>query len=258
MKRTPTHFALVVASALATLSSLDAAAAKAADLTVFAAASLTNVLQELGTAYETSGGDHVVYNFGASSTLARQIDEGAPADVFFCADEAKMDGLEKRGELVPGTRSSLLSNALVIVVAADSKIKIASPRDLTTSAIRVLALADPQTVPAGIYAKAYLRTAGVWHDVIDKVVPTENVRAALSAVEAGNAEAAIVYRTDAAISVKVRVAFDVPLVEAPKISYPVAVLKQSAKVENAKRFVDFLKSADGKAAFRRYGFIVPD
>ena len=235
-----------------------AVTAQAAELTVFAAASLTNVLQELGTAYETAGGDHIVYSFGASSTLARQIDEGAPADVFFAADEAKMDGLEKQGELVAGTRSSLLSNSLVIVVAADSKLEIAGPRDLATTAIRVLALAEPQTVPAGIYAKAYLRTSGVWHDVIDKVVPTENVRAALAAVEAGNAEAAIVYKTDAAISTKVRVAFDVPVAEAPKISYPVAVLKQSAKGESARRFVDYLKSADGKAAFRRYGYIVPD
>ena len=144
------------------------------------------------------------------------------------------------------------------MVAADSKLKIAGPRDLTTPAVRVLALAEPQTVPAGIYAKAYLRTAGVWRDVIDKVVPTENVRAALSAVEAGNAEAAIVYKTDAAISTKVRVAFEVPTAEAPKISYPVAVLKQSTKPDNARRFVDFLKSADGKAAFRRYGFIAPE
>jgi molybdate transport system substrate-binding protein len=186
-----------------------AIAAPAPELTVFAAASLAESLQEIGAAYEKAGGSHVAFNFGASSTLARQISEGAPADVFFSADEAKMDGLARQGHVLAETRRSPLANSLVFVVAAGSSIRIASARDLLDASIRVVALAEPQSVPAGIYAKEYLRSIGVWGDVIDKVVPTENVRAAMATVEAGNADAAIVYKTDAAISSKVKVALEV-------------------------------------------------
>ena len=121
-----------------------------------------------------------------------------------------MNGLEKRKLLLPGTRKSVLSNTLVIVVPADSNLKIAGPTDLAAPSIRALALAEPQTVPAGIYAKEYLRKQGLWSKVIDRVVPTENVRAALAAVESGNVDAGIVYKTDAGISKKVKIAYEVP------------------------------------------------
>ncbi|HSS49070.1 MAG TPA: molybdate ABC transporter substrate-binding protein, partial [Thermoanaerobaculia bacterium] len=176
--------------------------AAAAEVNVFAAASLTDALKEIATTYESSSGDKLVFNFGASSTLARQIQEGAPADLFFSADEAKMDSLAKGGLVVKETRKSLLSNTLVVVVPVDSKLVIASPADLATSKVRVLALAEPQSVPAGIYAKEWLKTQKLWSRVIDKVVPTENVRAALAAVESGNVDAGIVYKTDAGISKK--------------------------------------------------------
>jgi len=227
------------------------------EVTVFAAASLTNVLQELGESFERGGGPRVVFNFASSSTLARQIEEGAPADVFFSADEAKMDGLEKRGEVLPGSRRSLLSNALVIAVPDASPTRIAGAQDLAGAAVRVLALAQPDSVPAGIYAKEYLVAAGVWPRVIDKIVPTENVRGALAAVEAGNADAAIVYKTDAAISRKVKVAYEVPLAEAPKISYPLAVIQHGRNVEGGKAFVAYLESPPALEVFRRFGFVVP-
>lgn len=193
------------------------AALPAAEVKVSAAASLTDALRELATSYEKQSGDTVLFNLGASSTLARQIQEGAPADVFFSADEEKMNGLE-RGHLAPGTRRSLLSNSLVVVVAADGPLRMSAIRDLAQPRFRALALAEPQTVPAGIYAKEYLRKIGLWSVVIDRVIPTENVRAALAAVESGNVEAGIVYKTDALISRKVRVAWEVPRGEGPDIS----------------------------------------
>src|SRR6266571_2206642 len=131
-------------------------AARAGELTVFAAASLSDALKEIAVIYEKQSGDRVVFNFGASSTLARQIEEGAPADVFFSADEAKMDGLETNARLLKETRKSRLSNALVIIVTADSSLAIPSASKLADSAIKRLALADPKAVPAGIYSKTYL------------------------------------------------------------------------------------------------------
>lgn len=230
--------------------------ATAGEVTVFAAASLTSVLQEQAADWQKAGGEKVVFNFAASSALAVQISSGAPADIFFSADEAKMDQLEKKKLLVPGSRQSLLSNTLVVVVAAESNLAVTRPQDLAKN-VRVLALAEPQTVPAGIYAKEYLRGAGVWPQVIDKVVPTDNVRAALAAVEAGNADAAIVYATDASISKKVKVAWEIPAVEGPKISYPLALIAGSKEEAAARRFAEYLASEAGKATFRRHGFLVP-
>jgi molybdate transport system substrate-binding protein len=222
-----------------------------------AAASLTDALQEIKTAYESSGGDTIVLNLGASSTLARQIEEGAPADLFLSADEAHMDALEKRGRVLAGTRRSVLSNTLVVVVPLDSPLRIASPADLVSPRIRHLALAEPQSVPAGIYAREYLRRLNLWDPVSDRVVPTENVRGALAAVETGNADAGIVYKTDAGISRKVRIAFEVPLAEGPRISYPFAVIAGSKRREAARRFLAYLESPAALAIFEKYGFLIP-
>ena len=229
--------------------------AAAVEVTVFAAASLTDAMQEIGSAYEKETGDKVVLNLGASSALARQIQEGAPADLFFSADEAKMNDLEKRGLVAKGTRRSLLSNTLVVVVPTDSSLKITAPADLTK--VRALALAEPQSVPAGIYAKEWLKSLKLWSRVIDKVIPTENVRAALAAVESGNADAGIVYKTDAGISKKVRVAYEVAVAEGPKISYPLAVIAESKRQEAARRLLSYLESDAALDVFRKYGFLLP-
>ena len=233
------------------------ATAAPANVNVFAAASLTDSLKEIAAAYEKRTGDKIVFNFGASSFLARQIEEGAPADIFFSADEAKMDGLEKKGLLVKETRKSRLSNSLVIVVATDSPLQISSAQDLVQTKIKRIALADPATVPAGIYAKQYLEKLGLWVAVEPRVVPTDNVRAALSAVESGNVEAGIVYKTDAGISKKVKIAYEVAREEGPVISYPVAVLKDSRQLDAAKRFLKELDSDDAARVFGKFGFIVP-
>jgi len=231
-------------------------ALKAAEITVFAAASLSESLQEIGVDYQKATGNKVSFNFGASSFLARQIEEGAPADLFFSADEAKMDGLEKKGLIVKETRKSLLSNTLVIVVAKDRGVAIESPADLATEKVKRVALAETKTVPAGIYAKEFLQKEKLWEPVQAKVVPTENVRGALAAVEAGNVDAGIVYKTDAAISRKVRIAYEVAAQRGPKISYPVAVLKDSSHATAAKEFLARLESPDATKVFRKFGFIV--
>jgi molybdate transport system substrate-binding protein len=238
------------------LAALSASARLAAgEVTVFAAASLSDALRELAAAHEKATGDTVRLNLGASSILARQIEEGAPADLFFSADEAKMDDLARAGLIDPATRRSLLSNSLVIVVAADSGLQLRSAEDLTLPAIRRLAIAEPETVPAGIYARAYLRQKGLWEKVADKTIPTENVRAALAAVESGNVDAGIVYRTDALSSKKVRIACEVPRGAGPRISYPVAVVKGGGNPAGARRFLALLASPAGQSVFAKYGFV---
>src|SRR5438046_4043872 len=223
---------------LATVVLLATTLVHAAEVTVFAAASLTDSLKEIATSYEKQSDAKVVFNFGASSSLARQIEEGAPADIFFSADEAKMDGLEKKGLVIKETRKSRLSNSIVIVVAAERGAAIETPKDLATEKLKRLALAEPRTVPAGIYAREYLQKENLWQAVEAKVVPTENVRAALAAVEAGNAEAGMVFKTDAAISRKVKVAYEVPPSDGPAISYPMAAMREAKEPESANRFLD--------------------
>lgn len=231
----------------------------AAEVTVFAAASLTDALTEIEAAWEKAGGEPVVLVFGASSTLARQIQEGAPADLFLSADEAKMDLLEKEGLVLKGTRRSVLSNTLVLVVPADSPLRIGSPKDLAAhladKKVRAVALAQPESVPAGIYAREYLQRLGIWSQVAPKVIPTENVRFALAAVESGNVDVGVVYKTDAGISRKVRIAFEVPAAEGPKISYPFAVVAATKQPDAARRLLSFLATEPALAIFRRHGFL---
>ncbi len=227
----------------------------AAQLTIHAASSLTDAMKEIAPAYEKQSGDTVRLNFDASSILARQIEEGAPADVFLSADEAKMDALEKKSLLALGTRKTLLSNTLVIVVPADSKLPIRTAADLANhEAVKKIALAQPSTVPVSIYAKEYLTKSGLWDKVSPKVIPTQNVRAALAAVESGNVEAGFVYKTDALISRQVKIACEIPAAEGPKISYPVAALTASLDLAAAKKFLAYLESDAALAVFRKYGF----
>jgi molybdate transport system substrate-binding protein len=232
------------------------ASLRAADVAVFAAASLTDALKEIARDYEKQSGDKIVFNLGASSFLARQIEEGAPSDIFFSADEAKMDGLQSKGLIVRGTRRTRLSNSLVVVVAKEQGAAVENAADLASPKVKHLALAEPSTVPAGIYAKGYLIKQKLWSAVEKKVVPTENVRGALSAVEAGNAEAGIVYKTDAAISKKIRIAYEVPAEDSPAISYPIALLKEGKQPEAAARFLTYLDSAGAGLVFQKFGFIV--
>jgi len=219
---------------------------------VSAAASLMDALQEIARQYRQAT---IVFNFGASNLLARQIIEGAPADVFISADEASMNRLQQRGLIEPKRRRSILSNTLVIIVPADSTMRISSARDLLS--VQKLALAAPDAVPAGIYAKEYLQRLGLWEGVGPNVIPTDNVRSALAAVESGNVDAGIVYKTDALISRAVKIAYEVPRAEGPKISYPAAVIADSREKAAAQHFLDFLQSATAREIFRHFGFLLP-
>ncbi|MEO7411963.1 MAG: molybdate ABC transporter substrate-binding protein [Opitutaceae bacterium] len=235
--------------------SLSAFSLRAAEINIYAAASLSDALKEIAKAYEAASGDKLQFNLAASSTLTLQIKQGAPADIFFSADEAKMDDLAKANLIVADTRRSLLSNTLVVVVASDGSVALTAPADLAKPNFGRIALAEPQTVPAGIYAKEWLQKIGLWKNLIDKVVPTENVRACLAAVESGNVDAGIVYKTDALISRKVKVAYEVGLTEGPKISYPLAVIKASKQIEASRRFAAYLAGPQARAVFTKSGFL---
>jgi len=213
----------------------------AAEVHVFAAASLSDALKQIAASYERQSSDRIVFNFGSSGMLARQIEEDAPADLFVSADEARMNSLAQKGLVDPKTRVSILSNSLVIIGTADLE-----------KADRI-AIGDPATVPAGTYARDYLRKIGVWDRVQPKLIPLENVRAVLAAVESGNADAGFVYRTDAMIG-HARVAKEIS--NGPAISYPFAVTTHAESRDAARRFLNYLKSKRAAAVFRRYGFIV--
>ncbi len=230
----------------------------AVELMVHAAASLTEAMREIGDAYQKETGTVIRCNFGASSILARQIEEGAPADLFLSADEAKMEALEQKGLLIPGTRRRFLSNSLVIIVPADVSAVPTSASDLAQPRYKKLALAEPQTVPAGIYAREYLENLGLWDALKEKVVPTENVRGALAAVESGNVDAGIVYKTDSILSRKIKVAIEVPAAEGPKITYPLAVVKSSKEPERSRKFAEYLAGPVARRVFEKFGFTFPD
>ena len=229
----------------------------AAEVTVFAAASLTDALKEIAAGYEKTTGDKVIFNFAASNTLSQQIQAGAPADLFFSADEAKMDVLQTAGLIEKATRKDLLGNTLV-VITPENGVKITEPADLKKADVRHLSIGDPKAVPAGVYAKAWLEKVNLWEALQSKIVPAENVRAALAVVESGNAEAGIVYKTDAAISKKVSIALDIPAADGPKILYPAAVVSDSRNKEAAGKFLTYLAGKPADETFAKFGFSVID
>jgi molybdate transport system substrate-binding protein len=226
-----------------------------AEVEVFAASSLTDALKEIAASYEKETGDKIIFNFAASSVLDTQIKAGGPADLFFSADEAKMDDLAKQNLVVAASRKDLLSNTLVIVVPADSTATLASAADLADSKFAKIALGQTQSVPAGVYAKAYLTKLGLWDKVSARVIPMENVRATLAAVETGNADAGIVYKTDALISKKARVAYEIRAADGPAITYPAALVQGGKNAAAAKKFLDYLEAPASLETFEKYGFI---
>jgi molybdate transport system substrate-binding protein len=231
---------------------------QADEILVSAAASLTDVLNKIGSSYQSKSKHTVNFNFGPSSGLARQIEEGAPADMFFSADLPQMDKLDKSGRLEPGTRKSLLSNQLVIIAPADAKFSLSSPKDLLKADVKRIALAEPSSVPVGVYSKRYLTDEGLWSKVEAKVVPVQDVRATLASVESGNVEAGFVYKTDAAISTKVKIVYEVPVDKGPKIIYPIAIVKESKRKDAARHFMNYVQSTAARNVFKRFGFVVLD
>ena len=242
-----------VLAALALLLPLPAAA-QGQTVTIFAAASLTDSLKQVADAYKARSGNSMTISFGASSTLARQIEQGAAADLFFSADTDWMDYLEKAGQIAPGTRKDLLGNALVLVAAPDAGPvpRIAPGFDLAGALGNGhLAMADPASVPAGKYGKAALTLLGIWDKVAPKVVQAENVRVALEYVARGEAPFGIVYATDAKVA-PVKVVGVFPENTHPPIIYPVALTKNAAPA--ARSFLTFLEGPEARAIFAKAGF----
>ena len=225
-------------------------------IVVFAAASLTNVLQELGDDFAKETSQPVKFSFAASSVLARQIENGAPADILFSADLEWMDYLQTRKLIQIGSRHDVLGNRLVLVAPADSKIelKIAPNFPLAKSLGKSrLATGDPESVPIGKYAREALTKLGVWSAIEDRLVRAESVRSALAFVDRGEAELGIVYETDALIDKKVRVVDVFPENTHSPITYPIA-LTSVAKAD-AVKFSDYVRGPNGDAAFKKYGFL---
>lgn len=227
------------------------------ELRVSAAVSLTEALQSAAATFEVQTGTRVVLNLAGSNTLVAQILEGAPVDVFISADAAQMDRLEAAHALAPGTRVDLLTNSLVVITPAEGGVSITQPKDLLSPNVRRLALGDPVAVPAGVYARQFLERAGVWAELQPKIVPLPHVRAVVTAVTSGAAEAGIVYRTDAAVAKGIRVAWDVPAADAPVIVYPAAVINTTTSPDHARAFVAFLRTPGASSLFAGAGFGPP-
>ena len=236
---------------------LSAAGALAADLTVSAAASLTNAFRELGPVFEAQNpGTKVQFNFAASGALLQQIVRGAPVDVFASADQETMDDAQKQGLVEPATRVDFVRNALVLIAPVGGKATAIGLADLRSERFAKIAIGQPASVPVGRYAKAVLEQAGLWAVVESRMVGAQSVRQALDYVARGEVDAGFVYATDAAImSDKVRVLLTVPT--AAPILYPIAALKASADEAMAKRFVRFIASPVAQSVLARHGFAAP-
>jgi molybdate transport system substrate-binding protein len=228
----------------------------AADVTVFAAASLKEAMDEQATQFEAATRNKVVISYGASNALAKQIEAGAPADIFISADLDWMDYVDQRGLLMPGTRVNLLRNTLVLVAPVSSKATLTIRPNFGLAAAlgnEKLAMANPDSVPAGKYGKAALEELGVWSAVEKQVARAENVRAALALVSRGEAPFGIVYSTDALADKGVRIVDTFPPDSYPPIIYPAAVLATS-KSSAGKPLLEYLRSPAARAVWGKYGF----
>jgi molybdate transport system substrate-binding protein len=235
-----------------------AAPAQEAKLIVFAAASLKDALDEANAAYQHQKGQEAATSYAATSTLAKQIEAAAPADIFISADLDWMDYLAKRNLIKPETRANLLGNRLVLIAPANSTVKLAIGPDFPLAKALGdgrLAIADPTGVPAGRYGKAALEALGVWSSAADRLAPAENVRATLALVARGEAPLGIVYQTDAASDKTVKIVGTFPENSHPPIVFPIAVVAASTN-PGAPGYITFLKSPVARPIFEKQGFTV--
>jgi molybdate transport system substrate-binding protein len=250
--------AFLLALVLATGAGLASAAspqAGRADLTVSAAISLKDALDEVKQIYVTANPTvSLAMNYGASGTLQLQIEQGAPVDIFLSAAPKQMDALAAKGLLLDGARKDLLRNEVVLIVPKDSSARISSFQDLARQDVKTIALGEPVTVPAGQYAKEVLTNMGIYDAVNAKAVLAKDVRQVLTYVETGNVDAGIVYSTDAQSSSKVKVVATAPENSHDPVIYPGAVIKDSKNPAAARAFLDFLSGAQASAIFKKYGF----
>lgn len=236
---------------------LSHATAQARELIVSAAASLTEAFTEIGKRYESTRPDvRVLLNFGASGALLQQIANGAPVDVFASADQETMDRAQQQQLVAAAERHDFAGNALVVVVPSDSRLSMGSLQALADPGVARLAIGNPASVPVGRYAQKALKSAGLWTVVSVKAVHALNVRQALDYVARGEVDAAFVYATDARLMPdRVRIVYEVPTVT--PIRYPIAPVIGSGQAEEARQFVDFVRSDEGQDILRRHGFQAP-
>lgn len=251
---------LLGAAALAFAGPIGQARAAGKDLLVFAAASLKTALDAADAPFQRDSGAHVAVSFAASSALAKQIEAGAPADIFISADPDWMDYLDKRQLIKRGTRTNLAGNALVLIAPKTSTVQLTIapgfPLLQALGADGRLAMADPAAVPAGLYGKAALEKLGLWTTVAPHVAPAENVRAALALVTRGEAPLGIVYRTDAAADPGVRIVATFPADTHPPIIYPIALVATSTNPAAAD-YLRYLTSAAARPFLDAQGFTPP-
>ena len=230
------------------------------ELLIFAAASLKDVLADVGNRFEDRAGIKPRFNFAGSNVLALQLEAAGLTAVFLSADERWMDYLEQKQLVVAGTRRTVGSNQLVIIAHRDNPLELGKPSELASARFRFLSLANPVAVPAGRYAKAFLEnvSAGgesVWMQLGGRITPAPDARAALAMVEAQRDIVGIVYRTDAATSDKVRIVLDVPAHLTPEISYAAALIGNDLDSKFERSFLDFLAGTEALELFRKHGFI---
>jgi len=225
------------------------------DITVSAAASLTDVITEINALYmEKNSNVTITANFASSGTLQQQIEQGAPVDVFFSAAAKQMDNLQNGDLILVNTRQNVVNNSLVLVVPLDSTLNITSFEDLTTDKVQKIAVGDPSFVPAGNYAKQAFDLLGITSQIESKQIIGSDVRQVLTYVETGEVDAGCVYATDALISAGVKVVASAPAEINAKIIYPVAIIKASTNVEAAQAYINFLFTDEAKTIFEKYGF----
>lgn len=232
------------------------AASKKTEILVSAAVSLQDSLDKIAAQYEKLHPDiDLIFNYGASGTLQKQIEQGAPADIFFSAGEKQMNALVD-GDLITD-HIVMLKNQLVIVVPSDSKVKLTTIKQLTDKAIKKVAIGQPESVPAGQYAQQSLTAKNVWDPLQSKLVYAKDVRQVMSYVETGNADAGFVYKTDALTSKKVRIALTLGAHVHKAIHYPAGIVKDSRYQVEAKAFYNFLQSKEASKVFTSHGFLLP-
>ena len=223
-------------------------------LLISAAASVTDAMEEVGTLYSQQQPDVTIqHNFASSGALQRQIEQGAPADVFLSAAQRQMDALEEQDLILPETRQNLLQNSIVLIVPQDSE-TVNSFSDLSVAELDHIAVGEFESVPAGQYAEEVLTNLGILEEIRDKLVFGNNVRQVLSFVEAGTADAGLVYATDAAMSDRIKIVESAPENSHSTIVYPIAVVKDSNHTDIAQNYLQFLSKETAKSVFEKYGF----
>ncbi len=235
-------------------SAVESKAAEKVELMVSAAASLTDCMNELKTAYTAEHPETTItYNFGSSGSLQQQIEQGAPCDIFFSAGKKQMKALQDKDLMIADSVKDVLQNQVVLITPKDGK-KIASFADLTGADIKKIGVGEPKSVPVGQYTAQVFEKMKLTDKLSSKLVYAKDVREVLSWVETGNVQAGIVYSTDAKISDKVEVSCAAPADSHDKIVYPLGITKDSKHADTAKQFVDYLLGADAKKIFVKYGF----